>query len=344
MGKSITEITDAWKDKVNNATSGVADNVSGAVNEKVNNLFGGLTDGLENSGFTGMKKYHVNPVEFRSKLEINCPDFLKQCNVTKIDFGSVFLNSEAEQFISQATNITNDVINMINGVQNYISPAALEAVQNLITYIISDAINTVIGYSTEVFLRYVSPEFPIGLATDITKATLAYTKEKTKTPDEILKEVCESQNKSYEDIKKKSDEAAQNSVVGKIAKISASVIEWIKKAMDEIQPYTEVIGRYMIYGPDYACDEVAALYEKYVGMGISYVDEQINKVEKMVHEYVDYAALTAGTWTAEKLNNGQRRTAIKLVNATDKAKHAIILKAKGIINKTVMNLLAILGG
>jgi hypothetical protein len=344
MGKSITEITDEWKDKVNNATSGAADKVSGAVNEKVNNLFGGLTDSLASSGVGEMKKYHVNPVEFRSKLEVNCPDFLKQCNISKIDFGTLFLNDKAEQFISQATSITNDVINTINGIQNYISPAALEAVQNLITFIITDAVNTVVGYSTQVFLRYVSPEFPIGLATDITKATLSYTKDKTKTPDEILKEVCQSQNKSYEEVKEKSDKAARESVVGDIARISAEVVNWIKNAMDEIQPYTEIIGKYMLYGPDYACGEVAALYEKYVAMGISYVDEQIYKVEKMVHEYVDYAALTAGTWTAEKINNGQRRTAQKLVTSTDNATFAIVLKAKGLINKTIMNLLAILGG
>lgn len=342
MGKSLTEITNEWSASVNETASNISDSINKPITEGINKLFGGASDGISDSG--SYPKFKVDPVEFRSKLEIECPDFLKQCNITKIDFGSLFLNAEGEQAIAQATAITNDVINTINGAQQFISPAALESVQNLITFIITDLVNTLTTYVSQVFLKYISPDFAIGFTTDVAKGTLAYQTQYTKKPDEVLKEVCQELNVSFEDIKKKSEEEMQNSLIGKIDKGIADVTSWIKEKMDEIQPYTSKISEYMVYGPDYVCGEIAALYEKYLGMGISYVDTYLAQIDQLVAETADYLALTSGTFLANQINIAQEKAAKKLINQNNKATQVVKMKAMSLINKTVMNLLAMLGG
>lgn len=342
MGKSLTEITNEWSASVNEVASNVSNSISAPMVEGINNLFGGAKDGISDSG--NYPKFKVDPVELRSKLEIECPDFLKQCNITKIDFGTLFLNAEGEQAVAQATAITNDVINTINGVQQFISPAALESVQQLITYIITDLVNTLTTYVTQVFLKYISPDFLVGFTTDVAKGTLAYQTQYTKDPNVILKEVCQEMNVSFEDIKKQGEDAMKNSLIGKIDKGIADVTNWIKETMDEIQPYTSKISEYMVYGPDYVCGEIAALYEKYLGMGISYIDAYLAQIDQLVKESADYLALTSGTFLANQINAAQEKIAKKLINQTNKAMQVVKTKALALINKTIMNLLAMLGG
>lgn len=344
MAKSVTEASQEWNSKVNEATSKFTSNINSKIASGIGNMFGGKSDGISDNKTYGSEKFHIDPIDFRSKLEVECPDFMKQCGISKVDFGSMFLTPKQEAFIGQAQGITNDVIQSINGVQQFISPAALESVQNMITFIITDLINQVVGYATQTFLKYTSPEFPIGLAKDLAITSLQYTRENTKSPDEVLKEICQEKNKIFEDIKENAEKEAQKTVIGKINKTFSKTTSKIKEIMDEVQPYTQIIAEYMVMGPDYVCSEITAIYSKYLNIGIDYVDTQIRQLEQIVHEYVDYAALSTGLWAADVINRSQEKAAKKIVEKTNKCKAMIELKAKSLINKAIMNLLAQLGG
>jgi hypothetical protein len=341
MAKSISEVSSDWKNKVNNATGNVANKINSSIADGITKAFGG-TKGIADTRVP--EKYHINTVDFRSKLEVECPEFMRQCGISKIDFGSVFLRPQDEAFIAQTQGITNDVINSINGFQQFISPAALQSVQEMLIYIATDLVNTVVNYCTNVFLKYTSPEFPIGLATDIGKGVLRYTTEYTKSPDEILKEICQEKNKNFEDIKKQAEEAAQKTVIGKINGFFEKTMSTIKPIMDEIQGYSSIISEYMVMGPDYVCSEVEALYRKYLNMGIDIVDENIRQIEIIINEYADWAALEGGMWAASLINNAVEKQSKKIVEQVDTGKAMIKIKVLALVNKTIMNLLAALGG
>lgn len=342
MAKSVSEASGDWKNKVNNVSDNFANKINSSISGGINNAFGGSVDGIVDTNVP--EKYHINTIDFRSKLEVECPDFMKQCGISKIDFGSVFLNPEGEAFIAQTQGIVNDVINSINGVQQFISPAALQSVQQMLIFIATDLVNTVVNYCTNVFLKYTSPEFPIGLAVDVGKGVLYYTKEYTKSPDEILKKVCQENNKNFDDVKKESEEEAQKTLVGRISKYLENTMETIKPVMDEIQTYSSKIAEYMVMGPDYVCSEVEALYKKYLKMGIDIVDANVRKVEKTIDEYADWAAKEGGMWAASLINNEVEKQCKKIVLNEDKGKAMIKIKALAKVNKVVMNLLAALGG
>lgn len=342
MAKSISEASSDWKNKVNNATDNFANKINSSIAGGISKAFGGSTDGITDTHVP--EKYHINTVDFRSKLEVECPEFMKQCGISKIDFGSVFLRPQDEKFIAQAQGITNDVINSINGVQQFISPAALQAVQEMLIFIATDLINTVINYCTSVFLKYTSPEFPIGLATEVGKGILRYTQEHTKSPDQILKEICQANDKKFEDIKKQAEEAAQKTLVGKINGFFEKTMSKIKPVMDEIQGYSSIISEYMVMGPDYVCSEVEALYRKYLDMGIGIVDENLRQVDVLIKEYTDWAALEGGMWAASLINKGIEKQSKKIVLTADKGKAMIKVKVLAQVNKAIMNLLAALGG
>lgn len=342
MAKSISEVSSNWKNKVNNTKEGIANKINSSITGGINKAFGGSVDGIADTNVS--EKYHINTVDFRSKLEVECPEFMRQCGISKIDFGSVFLRPQDEAFIAQTQGITNDVINSINGFQQYISPAALQSVQEMLIFIATDLVNTVVNYCTSVFLKYTSPEFPIGLATDIGKGILRYTQEHTKSPDEILKEICQEKNKNFEDIKKQAEEAAQKTLVGRINGFFERTMSKIKPIMDEIQGYSSIISEYMVMGPDYVCSEVETLYKKYLNMGIGIVDENIRQIEIIIREYSDWAALEGGMWAASLINKSIEKQSKNIVLTAEKGKAMIKIKVLAQVNKAIMNLLAALGG
>lgn len=340
--KSLSDISNNWQDKVNEKTGNFADSINSKITGGINSAFGRITSDME--GNDKNDKFRINTIDFRSKLEVECPDFMKQCNISKIDFGSIFLRPEDEAFIAQTQGITNDVIKSINGFQQYISPEALQSVQQMLIFIATDLVNTLVKYCTDVFLKYTSPEFPIGLAKDVSLGVLRYTKAHTKSPDEILKEVCQEQNQKFDDIKKQAEEAAQKTVIGKINKKFNNTMSKIKSIMDEIQPYSSIISEYMVYGPDYVCSEVEALYKKYLDIGLGIVDENLRQIDVIIKEYVDWAAMEGGMWAANIINTKVEKEAKKVVLEVEKGKAMIKMKVMALVNKTIMNLLAVLGG
>lgn len=290
------------------------------------------------------EKLQLEKIDIRSKIKIECPDFLKQCGLTQIDFGTVFLRPQDEAFISQATNIVNDAISTVNGISAYLTPEAYNAVVEVIQFIIADLIQTVVSYAMRVFQTYVSPDFVIGLAQDIVTQSLRYTAEKTRNPAEILEEIKKDRTKIIEDEAEKKKKEGQLALVKDINDTLAKVTKDVQKVMDEIQPYTSEIAKYMEMGPDYALTQLENLYNKYLNMGISIVDQQLGKVNQMIDDYVDSGAKATGYFAAQKINSLQEKQLKKVAAIADTKLQQVKIKALSLINKAVMNLMAMLGG
>ena len=291
-----------------------------------------------------MEPLNLERTAIREKLVVGCPDLIKQAGISQIDFGSVFLNAEGEAKLVQAENIANNVIDGLNGVHQYISQDAIDSVVNTIQFIIKDLVDTLIAYCTQKFETYVSPDFPISLGKDFLQQTTRYTKEYTKTPAQILEEVSKDPVKKQQDAIKEKERKDQTELINKIKEISIKTTNKIQEIMDTIQPYTEEISKYLIYGPDYIMNEIVTLYKRYLDMGLGYVDEQIAMVETYIHTKVDEWSLTSGIFAAEQLNSLQTKVASNIINQNKYLIDSAKVKAMSLVNKATMNLLSIIGG
>ena len=291
-----------------------------------------------------MDPLNLERVAIREKLTVECPDILKQAGISQIDFGSVFLSAESEAKIMQAENIANNIVDGLNGVHQFMTPEALDSVNNTINFIINDLIETIKAYCKQKFETYISPDFAISLGKDYVQQTARYTKEYIKTPAEIFEEVSKDPVKKQQDELKEKERKDQSELISKIKEISIKTNNIIQEIMDTIQPYTEEISKYLVYGPDYVMNEIVTLYKRYLDKGIGYVDEQIAMVEMYVNTKVDEWALASGIYAAEEFNNMQRKTASKVINKDKYLSDAARVKAMSLVNKATMNLLGLIGG
>lgn len=290
------------------------------------------------------KLIDIDNINVRDKLKLNCPDFIKQAGISQIDFGSLFLSPQGEEFVSQAQGIANNAIDMVNGAASYISKDTLIAVQNTVTFIITDLIQTVVGYCTSVLQTYISPEFPIGLAKDLVAATAQKTQQKIKNPADLLDELTKTAEDRAEAMDQLKTEELKNFLNEKLSGALGKTTTEIKKIMDQIQPYSSEIAKYLKFGPDYALAQVEAIYKKYLLMGIAIVDEQLGKLNKEIDGFIENASISASDHAALVINNLQENQLKKVINETNKKKQQLTLKAVALINKTIMNLMAQLGG
>lgn len=283
-------------------------------------------------------------IDFREKLKVECPNVLKQAGLVQVDFGSAFLSSKAEGMIGQGQAIANDVIDTLNAAKSNITPEALAIIPEAIQFIIKDLIGQVTAYATGLFERYISPEFPLGLLSDIQEGLKYYTKMKLKTPDQILKELQQDMTKQTEDAQKEADKKQTEEKLKLVKEKIDGVLTKIEEVMDQIQPYTDMIAEYMVLGPDYIASSLESLYKDYLAKGISIVDTEVGKVQQIIDDYVDYAAMQLGFFAAEKANEIQKA----LIKKGLELAQTLIVKlqniAMALINKAVMLLLGLLGG
>jgi len=324
-----------FADNLNSKISGFADSISSKIPEK---LGGDLEKINQTLGFD------IENINLRDKLTVECPDFLRCCGLTQIDFGSLFLDINQENFIAQGENITNDVINTLNGLQNYVTPEALQAAVEVMQFIMTDLVNQIINYCINTFKTYVNPGFVIGLAQDMVTSSLRYTAENTKDPAKLLEELIMDNTASLE-LDAESEKVKKNAeLMAKINETFTKTQAWIQDTMDTIQPYTSEIATYMVYGPDYACKQLEKLYKKYLLMGISYVNTQLGQLNGTINVWIDSGAEATGKFAAEKINKLQEKALLKAKKLTDTKLQQVKVKALSLINKAILNLMAILGG
>lgn len=344
---SVTDKIDDWKDGVNKKISSVGGNLQNKVSSWTNKNISSKIPDKFGGDFEKIQKtldIDLNNINLRDKLKVECPEFMKQCGLSQIDFGTVFLNPNQEAFIAQAQNITNDVINSVNGLQQYLTPEALQSAVDVVQFIITDLIREITGFCLKVFNEYVSVDFVAGLAKDTITSSLYYTKEYTNDPAELLEQLIKDNTEALESDAEDEKVKKRTELMNKINEKFTNTQVWIQERMDEIQPYTQEIAKYMTYGPDYAVAELEALYKKYLMMGVSYVNTQLGSLNSIINNWVDDNGKAIGKFNAEKINNLQQRVLDKTRKMTDTKLQKVKIKALSLINKVTMNLLAMLGG
>jgi gas vesicle protein len=288
--------------------------------------------------------FDVNNINVRDKLILECPNVITKSGNMKIDFGAMFLSAQGEETVAQMQSIVADATGAVMGVIDMIDEETLILVKETVEFIIKDLITTVTSYCVDLFNTYISPEFAISLAKELVTKTLEYTTANIKNPADILKEVSKDAKTQLEDDTKRETQEKIRKITQNIQDYISDTMEQVKLIMDEIQPYTSEIAKYIQLGPEYFCGEVEAIYKKFLNMGVSLADEQVAKVNEMINTELDFCASWAGKNAANGINITQEwiiRGAKKLADAT---LAQVKIKALSIINKVLMQLLAIVGG
>ena len=213
-----------------------------------------------------------------------------------------------------------------------------------LTFIVTNFISTVTGYATSVFKKYASPDFAIQIATDITKKTLAYTTDNLENPADILKRYMTDPKELYDDQSKKENAEKLKLTLTNVQETIADVTGFINKWGEEIRAYSEPIAKGLQYGPDYVLSEVESIYGHYLKQGIGWTDEQLGKIEQLINEYIDFAAQEAGVWAPGMANQIQEADIREAMNLADRAIGKIKIVALALVNKVIMQLMAIIGG
>lgn len=288
--------------------------------------------------------FDVNNINVRDKLILECPNVITKSGNMKIDFGAMFLSAQGEETVAQMQSIVADATGAVMGVIDMIDEETLILVKETVEFIIKDLITTTTSYCVDLFKTYISPEFAVSLAKELVTKTLEYTTANIKNPADILKEVSKDTKTQLEDDTKRETQEKIRKITQNIQDYISDTMEQVKIIMDEIQPYTSEIAKYIQLGPEYFCGEVEAIYKKFLNMGVSLADEQVAKVNEMINTELDFCASWAGKNAANGINITQEwiiRGAKKLADA---ALAQVKIKALAIINKVLMQLLAIVGG
>lgn len=334
---------DKWSSGVNNVTDSVNSGVNSAINKASEWAAKGKSS--KQSGETLGSNYNPADLKIRDKLVAEMPDWLQRAGVMQIDFGSAFLTSpEHEQAFSLVEGVVQDAAGSIAGASQFITPEARNLAIDTITFVVTEFVSTVTGYATSVFTKYASPDFIIQVATDITKKTLAYTTDNLENPADIMKRYMTDPKELLEDQSKKDSEEKQKLTLASVQQTMADVTSFINKWGEEIRAYSEPIAKGLQYGPDYVLSEVESIYGHYLRQGIGWTDEQLAKIEQLLSEYVDSAAEEAGVWAAGIANQVQEtaiRNAMNIANRAIKRTNNIAL---AMVNKVILQLMAVVGG
>ena len=78
--------------------------------------------------------------------------------------------------------------------------------------------------------------------------------------------------------------------------------------------------------------------------GIDCTNEQIGKIEQLLNEYIDFAAQEAGIRTADKANQVQEKAIREAMNAANRAIKRVSNIALAMVNKAILQLMAVIGG
>ena len=286
----------------------------------------------------------LSRIELRDKIKVDCPKFLSACEGSKIDFGNVFLNPSTEQTIAQVEGIANNAIDTINGVSSYISIETLEAISEMLQSLIETLISNIIDTAKQLAKKYASPEAGKELLKLYTDTVVNYTKENTKNPADLLKEIKIDPASMLEQESTEQMTNKVNSAISDAQDKFNKANEKIQSIMSEIQKYSEPIAQYMQYGPDYAIDQVYAIYDEYYNIGYSYVQIECAKIYNTITEQISKYAELTGKAAAEKINNIEKQTLVKAMNKADAKITQVKIKAAAIVKKTLLNLMSLIGG
>ena len=334
---------DKWSAGVNNAADTVNNGVNSALNKATEWAAKGKSSkqSEENWG----SNYDPADLKIRDKLVVEMPDWLQRAGAMKIDFGSAFLTKpKNEQSFSLVEGGVQDVVESIAGASQFFTPEALNLSIDTLTFVVNEFVSVVTGYATSVFTKYASPDFIIQVATDITKKTLEYTTDNLENPADIMKRYMTDPTELIKDQSKKDSEYKQKLTLSRVQETMSDTTNFINKWGEEIRAYSQPIAKGLQYGPDYVLSEVESIYGHYLKQGTGWTDEQLGKIEQLLNEYIDFAAQEAGLWAAGIANKVQETAIRNSMNTANRAIKRISNIALAMVNKVILQLMAVIGG
>lgn len=312
----------------------------------------------------------IKKLNLTSRLPLAMPNLIHQSSLIKVDFNQQFLNPFSSESSLINVNIDggrlsellkgnpiDNVIEMgqnmmgglqeqiINGMKVPLNPETPQMIADLCVWMTQDLVTTVIEYLTSRFQTFISPQYPVMLLGDAAKYALNVTQANIKSPDDILKELKEDAKKAIENKSKEKEEKDKKSLITKFGGYLAIAKEEINKAVGKIPP--EVIGalgKYIYLGPEYFINQVQKIYEDLLYKGICTADQYIILAESIASDFVYDQANIVGLKTAEYLNEVQRFALDKAIKLTMTQQSKVMITAKAMINKAVMQVMGLIGG
>lgn len=305
----------------------------------------------------------LSKLNLASRLPEVMPNLIHQSSLIKVDFNQQFLNPYSNE--SSLINVNIDGVRaaellkgnpidniieigqdqIINGMKVPLNPETPQMIADLCVWMAQDLLTTVTEYLTSRFQTYISPQYPIMLLGDATKYALDVTQANIKSPDDILKELKEDAKEAIENKSKEKEEKDKKSLITNFGGYLAIAKDEINKVLGQIPPEViDALGKYIYLGPDYFLIQVQKIYEDLLYKGICTADQYIILAESIGKSFVYDQANNIGLKAAEYLNEAQKQVLDKGIKLTMTQQSALIITAKSMINKAVMQLMGLLGG
>lgn len=305
----------------------------------------------------------IKKLNLSSRLPLIMPNLIRQSSLIKVDFNRQFLNPYSKE--SSLINVNIDggrvselikgnpidsIIEMgqsqiINGMKVPLNPETPNMITDLCVWMAQDLVTTVIEYLTSRFQVYISPQYPIMLLGDAAKYALNVTQANIKSPDDILKELKENAKEAIENKSKEKEEKDKKSLITHFGGYLAIAKEEINKALGKIPPeVVDALCKYIYFGPEYFLMQVQKIYEDLLYKGICTADQYIILAENIGKSFVYNQANNIGLKAAEYLNEAQKFALDKGIKLTMTQQSKVMITAKAMINKAVMQVMGLLGG
>jgi hypothetical protein len=305
----------------------------------------------------------LNKLDLSYRLPQVMPKLIQQCSLIKVNFNQQFLNPYSNESSLVNINIDgsraaellkgNPIDNIIeigqdqiiNGMKVPLNPETPQMIKDLCIWMAKDLVSTVGEYLTSRFKTYISPEYPIMLLGDATKYSLDVTQANIKSPDVILKELKENAKEAIENKSKEKEEKDKKSLITNFGGYLAIAKDEINNAIGQIPPEVMVaLGKYIYLGPDYFINQVQKIYEDLLYKGICTADQYILLAENIASNFVYEQANIAGLKAAEYLNEAQKQVLDKGIKLTMTQQSKVMITAKSLINKAIMQVMGLIGG
>lgn len=305
----------------------------------------------------------IKKLNLSSRIPLIMPNLIRQSSLVKVDFNRQFLNPYSKE--SSLINVNIDggrvsellkgnpidsIIEMgqsqiINGMKVPLNPETTQMITDLCIWMAQDLLTTVFEYLTSRFQIYISPQYPIMLLGDAAKYALNVTQANIKSPDDILKELKENAKEAIENKSKEKEEKDKKSLITHFGGYLAIAKEEINKTLGKIPPeVVDALGKYIYFGPEYFLMQVQKIYEDLLYKGICTADQYIILAENIGKSFVYNQANNIGLKAAEYLNEAQKFALDKGIKLTMTQQSKVMITAKAMINKAVMQVMGLLGG
>lgn len=285
----------------------------------------------------------IDTIQMRQMMIVKCPSFMEQTRLRYIDFGSLFLNNKGGVALSKTLSIANDTIDIINNGEWLFHKETWLAVHEALQVIVADAVQRTLSYAAYLFKKYLSVEYGVSVVEQYLSESAAVMKYYLKTPDELMKEISAENPDILEELTYSESEKEILETIENNKKKINDFIDELNEFLDTIEPYISEIAKYMVYGPDYAIEQLTALYNEYFTKGLYILNSFIKDMEIEFRDLISELAGKTGKAVANKINDTAKRELKKAIDSQNGMLVKKKVEALSLINKSTMKLLGLLG-